>query len=285
MERFLDEQVCLVTGGAQGIAWALAQALADHGARVYACDISEEHLARATQDLAALPWPDRIALARCDVSNRAEYEGWIDQVYRQTGRIDVLVNSAAFVRGQSIVEMSVEDTLRTMRVGYDALVYGVKAVLPLMLEAGRGHIVNFGSSAGKVFVGGHSAAYAAAKAAIDGYTQMLQFELRDSPIHVLLVRPAVVAGTDFWRKHVESSRNPRLGDFVPYVTPPQIAEAVVRAIHDRRLILDVPRFLWLFYWLFALSPRLTWWLFTQGGPARREYGEVEWEYVPRERRT
>lgn len=283
MDNYFADRVCLITGGAQGIAWALAQALADRGARVYACDISAENLARATQELAALPWPDRINLTQCDVTDRTRFEGWIQQVHQQAGRIDVLVNSAAFVRGQDVVDMSVEDALRTMRVGYDAMVYSVKAVLPLMLAAGDGHIVNFGSSAGRVFVGGHSAAYAAAKAAIDGYTQMLQFELRSAPIHVLLVRPAVVAGTDFWRQGVASSRNPRLGDFVPYVTPPQIAEAVVRAIHDRRLILDIPRFLWLFYFLFGLSPRLTWWLFTRGGRAQRDYGQVEWRYTPRER--
>ncbi len=283
MDSYFADRVCLITGGAQGIAWALTQALADRGARVYACDISEENLARASQELAALPWADRVTLTRCDVTDRERFEGWIQQVHHQAGRIDVLVNSAAFVRGQDVIEMSVEDTLRTMRVGYDAMVYSIKTVLPLMQAAGDGHIVNFGSSAGRVFVGGHSAAYAATKAAIDGYTQMLQFELRGSPIHVLLVRPAVVAGTDFWRKGVDSKRNPRLGDFVPYVTPPQIAEAVVRAIRDRRLILDIPRFLWLFYFLFGLSPRLTWWLFTRGGRAQRDYGQVEWRYTPQAR--
>jgi len=44
---FLTNKVCLVTGGAQGIGWAIAQALADHGAQVYICDISKENLARA----------------------------------------------------------------------------------------------------------------------------------------------------------------------------------------------------------------------------------------------
>jgi NADP-dependent 3-hydroxy acid dehydrogenase YdfG len=51
--------------------------------------------------------------------------------------------------------MSVEDAERTMRVGFDGMVYGVKAVLPYMQAARRGHIVNVGSSVGRVYVGGH----------------------------------------------------------------------------------------------------------------------------------
>ena len=263
MDNFLTDHVCLVTGGAQGLGWAISQALADHGATVHACDISEENLARAGQDLASLPWGNRIVLARCDVAEQAQMEGWIAQVYQNTGRIDVLVNNAAFVRWEDVTDMSVEEAVRTMRVGYDGMVYGIKAVLPLMLAAGRGHIVNVGSSAGRIFTGGSSAAYAAVKAAIDGYTQVLQGELRGSPVHAMLVRPAAIVGTDFFRKHVASTRMPRLADFVPYVTPPQVARAIVRGIHDRRPILDIPGYLAGFYLLFTLAPGFLCWVMSR----------------------
>ncbi len=204
MESFLTGQVCLVTGGAQGIGWAISQALADHGALVYACDISEKSLAQAAEELATLPWAERIVLSRCDVTEQAEVENWVAQIY-QSGRIDVLVNNVAFVKWADVAEMTVAESARTMQVGYNGMVYGIKAVLPLMEAAGRGHIVNMGSSAGKVFAGGSSAACAAAKAAIDGYTQILQAELKDSPVHVTLVRLAAVAGTNFFREHVPSA--------------------------------------------------------------------------------
>jgi NAD(P)-dependent dehydrogenase (short-subunit alcohol dehydrogenase family) len=280
MDKFLTDCVCLVTGGAQGIGWAISQALADHGGQVYACDISDENLARATHELESLPWADRITLTRCDVAKRAEIEGWIAEIHRQTGRIDVLVNNAAFVRWEDVMEMSVEDAVRTMEVGYNGMVYGIKSVLPLMQAAGRGHIVNMGSSAGRVLVGSASAAYAAVKAAIDGYTQTLQVELRGSPVHATLVRPATVAGTDFFRKHVPSSRMPRLGDFVPYVTPPQVALSIVRAIRTWRAIVDIPRYLHLFYFFFAVAPGMFRRLITIGGSGQRDYGQVQWRYVP-----
>jgi|GEM_PF-1077367 len=279
---FLSGQVGLVTGGAQGIGWAVAQALADHGARVYACDIAEESLAWAAGELPGLPWAGQITLARCDVTDRQAVEGWIADVYRQTGRIDVLVNNAAFVRWVDVADMSVEEEERTMRVGYNGMVYTTKAVLPLMKAAGRGHIVNMGSSAGKVFVGGASAAYAAVKAAIDAYSQTLQVELKGSPVHVTVVRPAAVAGTDFFRKHVPASRMPRFGDYVPYMTPPQVARRIVRAIRDRRAVLDLPGYLKLFYALFAVTPGFLRWMVRAGGSGRRDYGKVQWRYEPQE---
>src|SRR6185503_5880943 len=102
---------------------------------------------------------------------------------------------------------------------------------------------------------------------------------RHTPIHVGLIRPTTVAGTDFLRKHVHPSQMPRLVDFTPVVTPPQVADAVLRSIHQRRPIINVPGHLPLFYLLFALAPNLFRRLVEVGGNARREYGQVEWRYM------
>jgi NAD(P)-dependent dehydrogenase (short-subunit alcohol dehydrogenase family) len=284
MDQFFTDQVCLVTGGAQGIGWAIAQALADLGATVFVCDISDEHLLRASQEAGRLPFGARLHFAHCDVTQRAAIEHWIAAAYQQAGRIDVLVNNAAFVRWETVTQMSVEEAELTMQVGYHAMVYSVKAVLPLMQAAGRGHIVNMGSSAGRILVGGSSAAYAAVKAAIDAYTQTLQIELQGTPLHATVVRPAMVAGTDFFRKHVASSQMPRLGDFLPYLTPPQVAEAIVRVLRKPRICVDIPGYLPLLYLLFLLAPGLFRRLINLGGPGRRDYGQVQWQYQVREQR-
>jgi NAD(P)-dependent dehydrogenase (short-subunit alcohol dehydrogenase family) len=274
---FLKDHVCLVTGGAQGIGWAIAQALAKYGGQVYVCDISEENLEAAASRLRESSRNDAISLAWCDVSDRERMEAWIAGIYEETGRIDLLVNNAAFVSWERVADMPVEDAIRTMRVGYDGMVYGINAVLPLMQAAGRGHIVNMGSSAGRIFVSGPSAAYAAVKAAIDGYTQMLQVELRDSPVGVTLVRLGTVGGTDFFRKHVPSSYLPRLADFVPYLTPPQVAAGVVKAVRNGWPFLNMPRTLPLFMLFFEVAPRLFRWVGRAPGGALNEYGNVAWE--------
>lgn len=279
--KFLAGQTCLVTGGAQGVGWALCQALADHGATVFACDISDENLSAAAEQLSTQPWASAVHLARCDVTDRAALEGWIKDAHAQTGRVDVLINNAAFICWQEVATMSVSEAERTMRVGYEGMVYGIKAVLPLMQAAGRGHIVNMGSSAGRILTLPVSAAYAAAKAAIDAYSQILTLELEDSPIAVTLVRPAAIAGTDFFRKHVRSSQMPRATDFLPYLTPPEVALGVVKALSDRRPVLDIPGFLPPLYLFYALAPGLLRRVMKLGGAARRDSGSIPWRYQPK----
>jgi len=272
----LDGKVCVVTGGAQGVGWALAQAFAARGARVYACDISHEHLAKAQEALKQIPRGELIQLTHADVADPASVNGWLGEVYARESRVDVLINNAAFVRWKNVLDMSLDEELQTMRVGYDAMVFTTRYVLPRMLQSGGGHIVNMGSSVSKLLVGGSSAAYAAVKAAIDAYTQMLQVELRKTPIHLTVVRPAAIAGTDFFKRNVPSERLPRMGDFVPYLTPPEVAESILRAIQRKRDTLDVPGFLPFFYLFFSLLPEVFRWLITVGGSGRRDYGNVAW---------
>ena len=265
----LSERVCLVTGGASGIGWALVKALAREGASVHACDVSEENLARVEEE--ARREGLSVHLARCDVADRVATERWVSDVVAREGRVDVLVNNAAFIRWESVEAMPVEDVERTMRVGYDGMVYATRAVLPHMRAAGRGHIVNLGSLVGRVFVRGPSAAYAAVKAAIDAYTQMLQIELEGSPLRVTLVRLAAVAGTQFFGRHVDSARMPRIADLVPPLAPEVVARALVRALRRGERNVDLPRFLPAVYLLFALAPGLTRWFATVGGAGRRDY--------------
>jgi len=273
MHGLRPHSICAVTGGAQGIGWAIARALAARGGHVYIADIAEHYLQSARALAAASAWPDRFHFARCDVADQGQATAWIEQIYDDTQRIDVLVNNAAFIRWHDVLDMSVAEVEQTMQVGFNAIVYTTKAVLPHMLAARRGAIVNMGSSAGRLFVGSSSAAYAAMKAAVDAFTQTLQVELRGSNIHVMLVRPGTVAGTDFFRKHVPSSRLPRLADFVPALAPEQVAAAIICGLERRTSIVDVPGSLRLFYHLFHVAPNLTRWLVRAGGSARRDFSQ------------
>lgn len=274
----LQNRICLVTGGTQGIGWATVQALAHAGGQVYACGLSPTNLTQADQARRATPWADSIHLTQCDVANRAALENWIDTTAAKTGRVDVWVHNAAFVRWVDVQTMTVEEAERTMRVAYDGMVYGVKRVLPLMQAGGWGHIVNIGSIAGHIFVGGSSAAYAAAKAAMNAYTQTLQVELQGSPVGATIVRLGTVAGTDFFKKHVTTDRMPPLTRFMPALTPPQVAQAVVRAIAQRQEIVTLPRYLAALTLIYGLSPRFSRWLAQQGRGRHPDYGRVPWKY-------
>jgi NADP-dependent 3-hydroxy acid dehydrogenase YdfG len=257
--------------------------LATRGAQVYACGRSAESVARAAAAASGLATGERIDVAQVDVTDRPVFEAWIERARQETGRIDILINNAAYVQWADVEEMTVEEAQWTMRVAFDALVIGTRAVLPPMRAAGRGQIVNMGSIAGRIFVGGSSAAYAAAKAAIDAYSQTLHVELAGSPIQLLLVRLGTVAGTDFFKKYVSEERMPSFTRFLPALTPPQVAEAVVAALLRRQAILTLPRYLALLTHVYNFFPRQSRWLARRGGRRHQGYAEVEWHVEDQER--
>ena len=278
MEPFLRGQTAVITGGTQGIGWALTQALAAHGAQVYACGYSAGSLERAEAERANLPWGGQIALTRCDVTDRAQYVGWLEEVYGANGRLDLLIHNAAYVQWDDVLDMSIEQAQHTMRVGYDGLVTGVRTALPWMLAAGQGHIVAVGSITARILVRGSSAAYTATKAAIDAYTVTLQMELADTPVRATLVRLGTVAGTDFFKKHVQPERTPKLNKYLPALTPPQVATAVLRAIRKQQPILTLPGYLGPLSVIYQIAPRFSRWLADQGWGAHPDYGRVNWKY-------
>lgn len=277
-EPFLENRVCIVTGGAEGIGWAISEAFASQGGQVYICDISAENLGMARKALEGQSWASQVHLQQLDILDFPAFHGWLEQIYAQTGRVDVLVNNAVYLKWDTVAAMSIADHERSMDVAYRGMVYSIKTVLPWMQAAGSGHIVNLSSSAGRVLVSGLSAAYASCKAAIDAYTQILQEELKGTPIHVLLVRPAIVGGTQFFGRHVPPTAMPRLADFVPYLTPPDVADGIIRALRRRQRILDIPGFLPLFYLTFDLAPGFLRWLMSLGDGAHTDFGNTPWKY-------
>ncbi len=278
MEQFLRGQTAVITGGTQGIGWALTQALAAHGAQVYACGYSATNLERAEAECATLPWRDQIHLTRCDVTDRAQYTGWLEEAYGANGRLDILVHNAAYVQWDDVLDMNIEQALHTMRVGYDGMVIGVHTALPWMLAAGQGQIVTIGSITARILVRGSSAAYTATKAAIDAYTVTLQMELAQTPVRATLVRLGTVAGTDFFKKHVRPGRTPKLNKYLPALTPPQVATAVLRAIQHQQPILTLPRYLGPLSIIYQVAPRFSRWLSDQGWGEHPDYGRVNWQY-------
>ncbi|MFD0355482.1 SDR family NAD(P)-dependent oxidoreductase [Streptomyces sp. NPDC127110] len=257
---FLSHRTCLVTGGGAGIGLALVRAFAAQGARVHACDISADNIAQAERTTSG-----RVVFDRLDVTDSGAVTDWIDGI----GQVDVLVNNAAYIRWLDVTEMSVAEAERTMRTGFESCLYTIKAALPHLGDGA--HIVNIGSSAGRVLVPGPSAAYAAMKAAVEAYTVKLRHELAGSGTHVMLVRPGTVAGTQLFGRHVPSERLPRIADFLPPTSPERVAAAVLRGLERRRDTVDVPAYLPLLYRMYGLSPALFRWTATLGGSARRDY--------------
>jgi hypothetical protein len=226
------ERVAIVTGASSGIGRATARAFARRGTAVVAVARREERL-RALVDELRRDAPGSFYLAG-DLGERAFAEGVVDESAARLGRVDALVNNAAIPVRKLLYRTSVEDAEEAMRINFFSCLWTTFAVLPVMLRQGGGAIVNVSSFASKV-VPTHETLYAAAKCAMNGFSEGLWNDLRGSGIHVALVHPGPI-DTEIWQKGDQPNRF--RGRKYP---PEQVADAILEAIERRIHELVVPR--------------------------------------------
>jgi NAD(P)-dependent dehydrogenase (short-subunit alcohol dehydrogenase family) len=186
--RFVD-QVCLVTGAAGGIGSAIARRLAAEGAVVQVADLDVDACARVAEDLVlaggrAQPRP-------FDLTDPAACDAAVDEAIADHGRLDVLVNNAGINRRGALLELGPDDWRATFAVNVDALVQLCRAVLPAMVAAGQGAIVNTASQWGLHPAQGH-VAYNASKAAVVSLTQSLARDYAPAGVRVNAVCPGEI---------------------------------------------------------------------------------------------
>lgn len=189
MQRFTDK-VVIVTGAGSGIGQATAAAFAAAGASVAVVDIE---LKKAEETVAEIVEIGAKALAiQADVANE---DDWIDLVARtkaEFGRINILFNNAGIGGGKPLMELEVADWDRLMAVNLRGVFLGCKTVLPALIEAGGGAIVNMSSStAGWDTIHG-GGAYMASKAGVSQITKSLALEAAPHGIRVNAVCPGII---------------------------------------------------------------------------------------------
>jgi short-subunit dehydrogenase len=227
--RILTGQVAAITGGARGIGRAMAEAFVRQGMRVAIGDVDVE----AAQQTAAEIGAGTLALP-LDVTSRASVEGFADAIEEQLGPIDVFVNNAGIMQVGRFLEEDDATAKRQMDINVHGVIFGMKVVLPRMVQRNRGHVVNVASQAGKAGVPG-LATYCASKHAVVGATEAVRGELRHlgaTGVSLSLVMPNLV-DTELGMG-VEANRASKL------LTPEQVAEAVVVALRENRYEVYVP---------------------------------------------
>lgn len=188
------DQVFLVTGAGRGIGRLLALRLAELGARVALCDIVAER-SQETARLITDAQGTAIALV-ADVSNEAEVTRAVAEVLAQWGRIDVLVNTAGSYGAAYRVthETPVDEWDAVFASNVRGSFLCAKAVLPHMIAAGGGRIINFASNAGRSVSPLLGCSYTAAKTAVIGMTRHLSREYARHGILVNTIAPGPVVG-------------------------------------------------------------------------------------------
>jgi NAD(P)-dependent dehydrogenase (short-subunit alcohol dehydrogenase family) len=215
MARELEGQVALVTGGGRGIGARVARELADAGMRVAVSARTREQVEAIAQEI------DGHAVV-ADVSRREDVERMVEEVERDLGPTDLLVANAGIDRGRNW-DADPDDWWSTFEVNVLGVYLCCRAVLPGMIERGRGRIVITGSGA-SYLPGASSTAYSASKAAVGRFGETLARQLEPHGIPVFVISPGLVR-TDM--------TEPNFPDDAPW-TPPELAPRLVRALASGR---------------------------------------------------
>lgn len=185
----LEGKTAIVTGGGQGIGRAISETFAREGAIVWIPDFFPDRAkatAEAIQSSGGNAYADQV-----DVTKEDSVKAMIDRAVAKLGRIDVLVNNAGVDILKAIEEMTVQEFDSLFAVNVRGVFLCCKHVIPHMKKAGKGCIVNMGSSAG--YIGApFQTAYCASKGAVHQFTKALAVECTSANIRVNAIAPGGV---------------------------------------------------------------------------------------------
>jgi uncharacterized protein len=224
----------IITGASSGIGREIARAAAALGARVALLARRESELNLLADEIegdggSAFPFP-------CDVTEAQRLHSAIHEIADEFGGVDILVNSAGVALPDHVLDARLEDLRQMMDVNYFGAVHAIRAALPIMLHAGRGNIVNIGSTAGRR--GDETlAGYCASKFALVGYTEALRLELFGTGVIASLVMPGPVDTPMIENPQWRARASLLVGAVMP---ASWVASAVIAAIVLGLAEVDVP---------------------------------------------
>ena len=212
--------VAVVTGGGRGIGQAIARRLAALDATVILTGRDETRVQQVAREMEARG--HRAEGVGCDVTHLASVEALGEHLRKSYGRVDILVNNAGIGGPSGLLhELSPDDWDAIFNTNLRGVYYMLRSVVPLMIAAGAGHVVNISSLAGKNPLP-RGAAYSASKWGLNGLSYGVAEELRAQNIRVSVICPGSV-DTDF---------SPRRGgkDTQKMLKPEDVAHAVVMLV-------------------------------------------------------
>jgi len=223
----LKNKVVFISGASSGIGHACARAFAQQGAKLILCARRRGHLDRLSGQLSD-KYKTKSFLITLDVRNREAVLKTINSLPSQWSAIDILINNAGLARGlDKIHEGDIDDWEEMIDTNVKGLLYMTRAIVPGMIQRGRGDIINIGSIAGhEVYPKGN--VYCATKHAVDAITKGLRLDVVGTPLRVCTVDPGLVE-TEFSivRFHGDKKRANNVYHGIKPLTAEDIADAIL----------------------------------------------------------
>jgi 3-oxoacyl-[acyl-carrier protein] reductase len=191
----LRNSVAVVTGGNGGLGQRICQALASAGANIAVVYAQSANEAGAVADEIRKAGVEAQAF-QCDLTQPAQIQRLVDDVVKRFGRLDILINDAAYNKAipfKDLDGLTTEEWSKIIDVNLTGPMHAIKAVAPVMKSQGRGRIVNISSIAG-LYPGGSSIAYAVSKAGLIHLTRCMAVALAPEVL-VNCVAPGLLEGT------------------------------------------------------------------------------------------
>jgi 2-hydroxycyclohexanecarboxyl-CoA dehydrogenase len=221
----LDGKIALVTGGASGIGKATLMELARSGASVICADVNAEKGVELVREAADTNFA--VEFVAVDLADSASVRRCATQVLERHRRIDILVNAAGWNDIQPFIDNPPDYMDRVIAINLGGMLHLTQALLPAMIAAGKGKIINISSDAGRVGSSGETA-YAAAKGGVIAFTKSLAREVARHAINVNCVCPGPT-DTPMLQSRPEKLKEAfvRAIPFRRFAKPQEIADAIL----------------------------------------------------------
>ncbi|MGG3564256.1 3-oxoacyl-ACP reductase FabG [Neobacillus rhizosphaerae] len=185
----LQDKVALITGAAAGIGLTASEVFAREGAKVAMADYNVDQGEEQTRVLREKGY--EVTFFQVNVADRASVDSMVEKVREVYGNIDILINNAGITRDAMLSKLTVEDFQQVIDVNLTGVFHCTQAVLPSMVEKGKGRIINTSSVSG-IYGNVGQTNYAATKAGVVGMTKSWAKELGRKGINVNAVAPGFI---------------------------------------------------------------------------------------------